>query len=46
MEKYTPEVMETQTFTEPQDEYVCNKCGKIVGLLIEGECYTCSQKKN
>ncbi|HNV97562.1 MAG TPA: hypothetical protein PKL13_04655 [bacterium] len=44
MEKYTEKNLETNISTEPQDEYVCNVCGKIVGLLIDGVCFNCSRR--
>ena len=42
MEKYIQKNPETNISTEPQDEYVCNVCGKIVGLVIDGMCIKCS----
>jgi len=42
MEKYIRKNFETNSYTEPKDEYICSVCGKNVGLLIDGMCFSCS----
>lgn len=45
MEQYQQDnyIASNESF-EPKDEYVCMKCGKSVGIVINGMCINCSNE--